>query len=291
MICAGLAVAALMLSGCANGGAVADQKPSGAALATVRQIPERLAEAGSSRVSTAVRMASGGTRITIHGEGAFDYREHTGELRVMLPDDPGDGRSEPVTELFVPGALYMKNRGAGVPADKWVRVATAALPDGNLVTGGATDPITAAELLRGAHRAQDLGEVEIGGEILRRYRGVTDIAAAAEAAGERHCREQLSAAVHGFSDTAVPFELYLDAGGLLREVRHHFGFTGLREPEGGGPAGHGEAGGPRGDAGERPEREVIEVTSTTVLHDFGTPVELRMPAAGDIFSGAVTVAG
>lgn len=295
-VCPGLigAVLALsmMLSGCAGPGAAAEEKSPGAALAAIRQVPELLAEAGSSRASTEVQMASGSTRITIHGEGVFDYRSRTGELQVMLPEDPGAERGEPVTELFVPGSLYMKNRGAGVPADKWVRVTIAALPDGNLVTGGATDPITAAALLRGVRSAEDLGEVEVGGEVLRRYRGVTDIADAAEAATDEHGREQLAAAVHGFADTAVPFDAYLDEAGLLRKVSHHFSFAQVRaeDPAAAGAdgvaAGRGEA---VGQAADTAPDEPVVVTSTTVLHGFGSPVEILMPDPADIFTGAVAV--
>ncbi len=69
----------------------------------------------------------------------------------------------PITELLTPGALYMKNRGAGVPDGKWVRIDTTALKDGNLVTGGVTDPMAAAELLRGASDVTYAGEDRAGG--------------------------------------------------------------------------------------------------------------------------------
>ena len=65
----------------------------------------------------------------------------------------------------------MKNRGAGVPADKWVRVDTADLSDGNLVTGGATDPYAAAALLRGTRTATYVGRTELAGTHVRHYRG------------------------------------------------------------------------------------------------------------------------
>ena len=112
--------------------------------------PTPCEEAGSSKARTSMEMATGGTRVTIRGEGVYDYRERLGRLKVLLPQDPaGASEHRPITELLAPGALFMKNRGAGVPADKWVRVDTATLSDGNLVTGGATDPFAAAEVLRG----------------------------------------------------------------------------------------------------------------------------------------------
>ncbi|WP_255308060.1 hypothetical protein [Streptomyces marincola] len=247
----GLVVALLAAAGCSGTGAAAEGDPR----AAVREAADALADAGSSQARTAMEMASGGTRITLDGRGAFDYTTRRGELRVRLPEG---GR---VTEVFVPGRLFMKNRGAGVPADKWVRIDVAELPDGNLVTGGATDPITAAELLRGVRSATDLGPVRMNGRPLRHYRGVTDIAAAA-AAASGETREQLAAAVGGFARTRVPFDVFLDERGLPHRVRHDFMFAG----------GTGQG---------------VEVTSTVVLYDFGAPVDVVLPAADDVFAGAV----
>lgn len=261
----GLLAMALVLavSGCSGTGAAApDARGAGDPLAAVRQAADLLVDSGSSRARTAMRMASGGTEVTIHGEGAFDYGRGLGELSVTLPPDPGGDRgTEPVTEVFAPGELFMKNRGAGVPPDKWVRIEVAGVPDGNLVTGGATDPMTAFALLRGARSADDLGETSLGGERVRHYRGVTDIAVAAEAATSATAREQLTAAVGGFTRTEVPFDAYLDEAGEPRRVRHRFSLAqGLR---------------------------AVEVTSTVTLFGFGVPVDVSLPAAGEVYWGAV----
>ncbi|WP_243744759.1 hypothetical protein [Streptomyces hainanensis] len=254
--CVGLLSAVLTsaVSGCSGTGAAADGAARRQAAEAVRQVPEVLAESGSSQATTDMRMASGGTWITIHGEGGFDYAERRGLLRIALPE------GEPVTEVFVAGELYMKNRGAGVPSDKWVRVDVTTLPDGNVVTGGATDPITAVELLRGVSYAADLGFTEVDGETLRHYRGVTDIAAAAEAAPGA-AGEQLAAAVDGFTDTEVPFDAYLDDQGLPRKIRHQFSFA-------------------RGG-------ESVDVASTVLLYDFGAPVRVELPDPGQVYTGTI----
>lgn len=135
-----------------------------------------------------MEMATGGTRVTIRGQGVYDFRKQTGRLKVLLPQDPaGAAEHRPITELLSPGALFMKNRGAGVPADKWVRVETAGLTDGNLVTGGATDPYAAAELLRGARSVTYVGKTEVAGISVRHYRGTADLGTAARdaSAGRR----------------------------------------------------------------------------------------------------------
>ncbi|MFK4227737.1 hypothetical protein [Streptomyces sp. NPDC019890] len=262
-----IAVAAAVLgmaatSGCsAGGGAVADDRWGGGAADRVRRAADVLAATGSSRARTSMETATGGTRVTIRGEGGYDFRRRMGQLVVVLPKDPaGADEHSPVTELLAPGALYMKNRGAGVPADKWVRVDTTTLEDGNLVTGGATDPLAAAELLRSAEGVTYVGDERLAGTTVRHYRGTTDIAQAARVA-EPHARATLAAAAKGFAKDIVPFDAYLDEQGRLRKVRHRFSFTN--------------------------ERGTVAVTSTTLLYDFGAPIVVRLPEERDIYAGRI----
>ncbi|MFF3322283.1 hypothetical protein [Streptomyces sp. NPDC002889] len=256
------AVAGVMAaSGCSGGGAAAEDRSGGGSAGEVRRAADTLAGAGSSRARTSMEMAAGGTRVTIRGEGGYDFARRMGQLKLVLPQDPaGDDEHEPITELLAPGALYMKNRGAGVPADKWVRVDTTALEDGNLVTGGATDPLAAAELLRGAQDVTYIGEMKLAGRQVRHFRGTTDIGRAARVA-EPHARASLAAAAKGFTKDVVPFDAYLDEEGRLRKVRHRFSFAN--------------------------QGRTVAVTSTTVLFDFGARVDVRLPDARDIYSGKV----
>ncbi|MFE5771805.1 hypothetical protein ACFQ7O_25950 [Streptomyces sp. NPDC056485] len=255
----GTAAALAAMSGCAGEGR-ADARPPADPAATVRGAADRLAKTGSAQARTAMEMATGGTRITIRGEGGVDFKNRMGQLLVMLPADAaGKDEHRPITELLVPGALYMKNRGAGVPDDKWVRVDTASLADGNLVTGGATDPLAAAELLRGVREATYVGETEVAGTKVRHYRGTTDIGEAAKHASPG-VKGALEAAAKGFSKDAVPFDVYLDEQGRLRKVRHRFSYV---------------------------NNGVIDVSSTTLLYGFGTPVKVVLPASGDIYAGKI----
>ncbi|UNO40551.1 hypothetical protein [Streptomyces sp. MST-110588] len=279
----GLAVGALA-TGCSPSGAVAEDQraarqasvdrapapsavPGSSAVRDVRGSADALVRAGSSRVRTAMETASGGTRVAIRGAGAYDYRTTTGRLGVVLPDPAGAGSGghRPITEILTPGALYMKNRGAGVPPDKWVRVDTGTLADGNLVTGGATDPLAAAELLRGAREVTYEGRERLDGVPVRHYRGSTDIGAAARAASPG-TRSALAAAEKGFTTDVVPFDAYLDDAGRLRKVRQRFRFA------------NGSSQG-------------TLVTSTTTLYDFGTPVAVGLPDDRDIYTGKIASGG
>ncbi|MFE1900883.1 hypothetical protein [Streptomyces yangpuensis] len=259
VLAAGVTLAVTATGGCAGGGGSDDRSPAEAA-SVVRGAADALARTGSARARTAMEMATGGTRVTIRGEGGVDFKKRMGQLLVLLPADvKGEDEHRPITELLVPGALYMKNRGAGVPADKWVRVDTTTLADGNLVTGGATDPLIAAELLRAAQEVTYVGETEVAGTRVRHYRGTTDIGRAAVSASAE-MRGALEAAAKGFSKDTVPFDAYLDEEGRLRKVRHRFTYV---------------------------NNGVIDVSSTTLLYGFGTPVTVVLPASGDIYAGKI----
>ncbi|MGW0879684.1 hypothetical protein [Streptomyces sp. NPDC002671] len=256
-------------TGCSNSGAAAAgvSGPGGDPVAVLHRAVGTLSGAGSSKASTSMEMATGGTRVTIRGQGVYDYRRRLGRLTVVLPEDPtGASRHRPITELLAPGALFMKNRGAGVPADKWVRVETAALSDGNLVTGGVTDPYAAAEVLRGTREATYLGTTELGGTEVRHYRGTADLALAARGA-PADVRASLAAAAKGFATTEVPFDAYLDDQGRIRKLRQHFSFVNGRQ------------------------KTAVAVASTTLLYGFGASVDVLLPRPQDIYAGRITEDG
>lgn len=258
-----LAGAGLGTAGCSGGDAVAGDARGGDAVVALRKAADRLIGAGSSRARTSMEMAAGGTRVTIRGAGVYDYRKRMGQLKVLLPQDPaGVAERRPITELLAPGALFMKNRGAGVPRDKWVRVDTRTLSDGNLVTGGATDPFTAAEVLLGTRTATYVGRTEVAGTGVRHYRGTAHLGDAARRASDGN-KGPLKAAAEGFATAEVPFDAYLDDEGRIRKVRHRFSFLNGQQ--------------------KRP----VAVASTTLLYDFGASVRVRLPRADDIYAGKI----
>ncbi|MDT0399378.1 MULTISPECIES: hypothetical protein [Streptomyces] len=251
------------LGGCGSSGAATAGAPAGDPVRVLREAADALVAAGSSKATTSLEMATGGTRVTIRGEGVYDYRRRLGRLKVMLPQDPAGGTvRRPITELLAPGALFMKNRGAGVPADKWVRVDTGTLSDGNLVTGGATDPYAAAEVLRGTRSAAFVGRTEVAGAKVRHYRGTADLRQASRVASGTN-RESLGAAATGFATARVPFDVYLDDDGRIRKLRHRFSFVNGRQ------------------------EEPVAVASTTLLYDFGVPADVRLPHGDDIYAGRI----
>ncbi|MCB5911681.1 hypothetical protein [Streptomyces pinistramenti] len=266
--CGAVLAAGALATGCSSDGTAVDGLPSaGSAVEDVRRTADALLRAGGARIRSTMETVSGGTRVAIRGTGGYDFRAARGQLELVLPDPAGErgGSRPPVTEILAPGVLYMKNRGAGVPADKWVRVDAASLADGNLVTGGATDPLTAAELLRGAGQVRYRGAQRLDGVAVRHYSGTTDIGAAAGAASAR-TKPALTAAEKGFTTRRVPFDAYLDEAGRLRKVRQSYHFAN---------------GSPKG----------ASVTSTTQLDDFGRDTAVELPARDDIYAGKIAATG
>ncbi|MCF1600244.1 hypothetical protein [Streptomyces muensis] len=263
-VAAGVLCVCLAGSGCvAESGAAVGDSRDGSAVQVVRRAADVLVGARSSQARTSMEMATGGTRVTIRGEGVYDFRKQRGRLKVLLPQDPAGATAQrPIMELLAPGALFMKNRGAGVPADKWVRVDTRSLSDGNLVTGGATDPYAAAEVLRGARTASYVGETDVAGTAVRHYRGTADLGVAAREASEGNS-DALAAAAKGFATSEVPFDVYLDEDGRIRKVRHRFSFVNGQQ------------------------KDAVAVASTTLLYDFGAPVDVRLPDGDDIYAGKI----
>ncbi|MFF7728654.1 hypothetical protein [Streptomyces sp. NPDC008001] len=243
-----------------------DESEPGRARAAVREAARTLARAGRARVRTSMETVSGGTRLTIHGTGGYDFGRPAGQLTVLVPEDAaGAAEHRPITEVFSPGALFMKNRGAGVPADKWVQLATSSLADGNLLTNGATDPLAAAELLGGAREVTYMRDERVGGVRVKHYWGTIDLGRAVRAAPVRD-RGPLATAAKGFSSGTVAFDAYLDEQGRPRRLRHRFSV------EGTGPA-----------APPSP----MTVVSTVELYDFGADVDVALPDAADIYAGTV----
>jgi hypothetical protein len=107
-----------------------------------------------------------------------------------------------------------------------------------------------------------VGEDKIAGTPVRHYRGTADLGIAARDASEGN-KESLAAAAKGFATDQVPFDVYLDEAGRIRKVRHRFSFVNGQQ------------------------NNAVAVASTTLLYDFGAPVDVRLPDGDDIYAGKI----
>jgi hypothetical protein len=207
--------------------------------------------------------------LTMHGAGLFDFGKQVGSVGLTVPTGALD-------EVLTPGTVYVRRSAkaatataAAVPASAWSRTATAEVPDGDVISGGVTDPSLIFTMLRSVQP----GVREVGQEVVRgvpvvHYQGTLDLAQAAAAlsgpAAARNAgaadaaadKQALTNAAHAFTTTKVPFDAYLDAQGRLRRFVATFSFL-----EGG------------------PTKPVAQVTSATELYGFGTSVTVVTPPA------------
>lgn len=261
---AAVAVLTAVLSGCSGGsraqGTSADEL-SADPLTAVRSAADITGRTGSARTTTELVTESADKKAVFNGTGGYDYVKRVGTLEVTVP--PGAATTGTIREIVLPGTVYLQNSGAKVPEGKWVRLDVRQLPDGNLVSSGATDPASAAGALRGAQSAELVGTETVGGVLLTRYKGTLDLAKAAEATGGRGA-DGLRMAAQTFTVKQVPYEAWLDAQGRLRKVVETFAFAGV--------------------AGSKEAKDQVTVVSTTSLAEFGAPVQAAEPAASEIYS-------
>ncbi|MFE6751685.1 hypothetical protein ACFVGM_38030 [Kitasatospora purpeofusca] len=259
------------LAGCSPdsaGGASADQQASSTPdqlsadpLTAVRGTADITGRAGSAHAATELVTESADKKAVFTGTGGYDYVKRIGRLEVQVP--PGAATTGKIVEVLLPGTVYLQNSGAKVPEGKWVKLDVRQLPDGNLVSGGATDPASAAGALRGAQKAEAVGTETVDGVALKHFRGTLDLAKAADATGGRG-GDGLRMGAQTFTVKDVPYDAWLDDQGRLHKVVEVFTFAGV--------------------AGSKEAKDQVKVVSTTTLTDFGKPVEAAEPAAADIFT-------
>lgn len=160
---AGAAVLAAVLAGLAgcsgataDSGGSADQKAgasdrlSADPVTAVRSAADITGRTGSAHAATELITESAEKKAVFTGTGGYDYVKRIGRLEVAVP--PGAATTGKIVEVVLPGTVYLQNSGAKVPEGKWVKLDVRQLPDGNLVSGGATDPASAAVRCAGPRR-------------------------------------------------------------------------------------------------------------------------------------------
>lgn len=272
---AAVAAAAGLLTGC--GGSASGPGTSAAArgassdtlaadpLAAVRNAADITGRTGSVQDVTSLQTVSSTKKMNLKGTAVYDYTTRLGRMEVTVP--PGNPTTGKLVEIVSPGVVYMQNSGAKVPAGKWVQVSVQQLADGNLVSSGATDPASAAEALRGAESATEVGAQTVAGVVLKHYKGTLDLAKAASATGGG-AAAGLALAGRTFTVKHVPYEVWLDPHGRINRVVETFTFSRV--------------------AGSAAPKDQVVVTSSSTFSGFGTPVTAALPPAADVYGAQPT---
>jgi hypothetical protein len=217
---------------------------------------------------------------TMHGTGLFDFSRQVGRIDLTMANGS-------LQEVLTPAALYLHSgppatgtatpteaAAAAAAAKGWSKVDIGRLSDGNLVSGGSTDPSMAFAMLGGVQPdVKFVGQDKVREVPVAHYQGTLDLAEAAAAAvapagvpgapadaaavaNAAADKKALTNAAHTFLTPKIPFDVYLDADGRVRRFVAKFSFI-----------------------VPGPGHVAAEVTSTTDLFAFGTPIDVATPAA------------
>ncbi|MBS2546619.1 hypothetical protein KGQ19_07040 [Catenulispora sp. NL8] len=249
-------------------------------------------QAGTAQVDTVVTVASPATpargrtpavaaqTLTMHGTGLFDFGKQVGSVDLTVPTGT-------LNEVLTPSTVYLRRSAttatataAAAPATAWTKMATANVSDGNLISGGATEPSLVFAMLGGMQGGvKYVGQDSVRGTPVAHYQGTLDLTQAATAlAGQAMAedggaaaqdaaadKQALTNAARAFTTTKVPFDAYLDGQGRLRRFVADFSFV------------------------ENPTtKPVAQVTSATELYGFGTPVTVVMPTVAGSAAGSAS---
>jgi hypothetical protein len=217
----------------------------------------------STRISVTTAMRTQGMSVSFTETGVFDFADSRGMLRMT-----GPAAGPASEELFVPPKIYLKLPGGVhglLPRGKsWVAVSSAAtggLGTALLGPSGGTDPgDLLASLTAAASRVRTLGTATLRGVPVTHLRldvnpakAVTQVPPG-QRAGLRAFATSLGAAT-------IPVDVWLDQQHMVRQVRWS-----PRLP-----------GGSLAPGGTR-------FTQTTDFYDFGVPVRVSPPPAGEVAS-------
>lgn len=285
-------VGAGALSLLGSGGATA-ATPKLTPIAAVQAAAGATEKAQTAEVDTVVTMTTPATAAkgatpaapakstTMHGTGLFDFGREIGKIDLTMANGG-------LQEVLTPSSLYLRTAPPGAPAaggtsstsgKGWSRIDISRLSDGNLISGGSTDPVMALAMLGGtAPDVRYLGQDVVRDVAVSHYQGTLDLAVAANAAvpprdaaaaaNAAADKKALTNASHAFVSAKVPFDLYLDADGRVRRFAAKFSFV-----------------------VPGPGKGAAEVTSTTDLYGFGIPVGVSTPSAPAPASSAGKPAG
>ena len=242
-----------VVTGCGSGGALSIDPVAAAATKT--------ADEQTFKVQYSIEMTVMGQKMTLGGTGAFDGNHDVAQATVDLSQLPIPGAADggSATIVFDGRAMYMKMPLLTdvLPGNKpWVKVDLAAAAKSLGVDLGsfqAADPKQGLQQLLASSDAKKVGTDTIDGVETTHYRAVVDVANAAKLPpAQRRALRQFLKGMNGHA----PVDVWVDGDGHVRRETTNFNYgTGLQQ---------------------------AQTAVTMNFSDFGAPVDVTVPAAGDV---------
>ena len=228
--------------------------------AAIAEAAGKTAAQGSARVATSVTVTGPGeAEQSFEGEGAFDFERRAGRMTIRLRS------GEEAQVVFVDSVVYYRLPAGALPGGKsWLQLDLQSVADassldfGPLVQGSQADPFQFLLWLAAlGPEVTKLGEEELRGVPTTRYRAEVVLRRLDEQAPpgkEAEWRAYVETLRGRLGVKAIPVEIWVDADGLIRRLRHELTFA----------------------------AEGTSTTATTELYDFGVQVDVTAPPPGQV---------
>jgi hypothetical protein len=219
--------------------------------------------AKSARVSMTSSAGSGSKTLNITADGVADFANGDGVVTVHAT---GVGKQfDGIEGRLVGGAVYVKmpESLSSVFGDKWLKMPAAA-PVGLLPGFDQSDPSKFLAYLE----TVSSGVTKVGSDTIRgvettHYEAILDLAKAVDRANvPASLRDDLGKIVHkNEASLTIPADVWVDNDGLARRIQLKLDLAKLGGPDGG--------------------TDVPVLTMSMDLYDFGVPVHVEAPPAGE----------
>jgi len=262
-----VAVLAVVAAGCGSSG---EHVTIEATPAAMRKAAETTLDKGSSKVDITMQTSVQGKALTIHGTGAVDPAHK--QLQLDLDMAPLD---QHVTEILQDTVLYMRSPifQKGTSGKEWIKfdLAKANSSFSDLLANSGTgplgsDPTSFLQFLEGAGKVSQVGTEDVRGEHTTHFSGsytLNDALNAMPSDRRQKVRDAFSALgiSDSASDTPIPFDAWIGDDGLVRRVATTI------EPS---------------QFSTKSKVPVGKMSMTLELFDFGTTVDITVPADEDV---------
>lgn len=251
-----VAAAAALLAGCSSGTKepLAAPSPTGPPASSVIAAAAAKTDAqGTSRYTLTTATTVNGAEVVFAGEGVYDWSKDVGETTYDTPVGK-------VQQRLLGDALYLN-----LPQQPTIFFRLKVMDAAASPVGGMVDPTAQLHTLAAVAQAEVVGVEEVRGEATTHYRGTYDVARAlrrAQGVQQAALRSALGPAATGV--TSAPYDVFLDDEGRLRRLTQT-----IEVPTDG---------------------QVLTVTTTLELFDFGIPVAVKGPPGADQRDGAPLLA-
>jgi hypothetical protein len=271
-----LAIVALLIAGVAS--ALVRRNPS--TLAMVKAASTTTADAKTAHVATTIKADSGPLVNGVTVDGGFDFTNRRASLQVdgSQFDAPELGKVQTIVDYDAGLIVYMKlpaEAAADLGGKPWAKLDVGSLMRqagmdidiGSLLQGQSNDPTQGLGMIRGADNVVKFGDEKIRDVDTTHYQALVDLDKAISDAPSPEARDAMQKLGNLYTVRKFPVDVWLDSDGRVRRFQESLSSGVIRLPAGlqtqGDPlAGH--------------------VTLTYDLYDFGRPVDVELPPAGQV---------